>query len=85
MRIYIITLHRAQNYGSILQTLALQNKIEELGHQAFVMDYYPERFTNKGLLTRLKGKSNKLNNPILLLVAKILILPSYYKKLKFRK
>ena len=30
MRIYIITLHRAQNYGSILQTLALQNKIEEL-------------------------------------------------------
>lgn len=82
MRIYIITLHRAQNYGSILQTLALQNKIEELGHQAFVMDYYPERFTNKGLLTRLKGKSNKLNNPILLLAAKILILPSYYKKEK---
>lgn len=82
MRIYIITLHRAQNYGSLLQTLALQNKIEELGHQAFVMDYYPERFTNKGLLARLKGKSSKLKNPLFLLAAKALILPSYYKKEK---
>lgn len=82
MRIYIITLQRAQNYGSLLQTIALQNKIEELGHQAFVMDYYPERFTNKGLLARLKGKSSKLKNPLFLLAAKALILPSYYKKEK---
>lgn len=82
MRIYIITLQRAQNYGSLLQTIALQIKIEELGHQAFVMDYYPERFTNKGLLSRLKGKSSKLKNPLFLLAAKVLILPSYYKKEK---
>ena len=31
MKIYIITLQRAQNYGSLLQTIALQMKIEELG------------------------------------------------------
>ena len=80
MKIYIITLHRAQNYGSVLQTLALQNKLEEIGTEAYVMDYYPERYTNRGLLKRLKGKSAKLRNPILLLIAKCLIYPSYLKK-----
>ena len=80
MKINIITLQRAQNYGSLLQTLALQKKIEELGHEAYVMDYYPERFTNKGLLRRLKSKSPKLKNPLFLFAAKMLILPSYHKK-----
>lgn len=80
MKIYIITLHRAQNYGSVLQTLALQNKLEEVGAEAYVMDYYPERYTTKGLLKRLKNKSAKLKNPILLLAAKCLIFPSYLKK-----
>lgn len=80
MKVDIITLHRAENYGSVLQTLALQVKLEELGHDVHVLDYYPERFTNKGLLKRLKQKSDKLKNPILLLAAKILIYPSYLRK-----
>lgn len=29
MKIDVITLHRAENYGSVLQTLALQIKLEE--------------------------------------------------------
>lgn len=80
MKIDIITLHRAENYGSVLQTLALQVKLEELGHKVRILDYYPERFTNKGLLKRLKQKSDKLRNPLLLLAAKILIYPSYLRK-----
>lgn len=80
MRIDIITLHRAENYGSVLQTLALQVKLEELGHDVHVLDYYPERFTNKGLLRRLRNKSDKLKNPIFLLAAKTLIYPSYLRK-----
>lgn len=80
MKIDIITLHRAENYGSVLQTLALQIKLEELGHDVRILDYYPERFTNKGLLSRLRQKSNKLRNPILLLAAKALIYPSYLRK-----
>lgn len=52
MRIYIITLHRAENYGSVLQTLAFQLKLEQLGHEVTILDYYPYRFTNKGLLER---------------------------------
>lgn len=80
MNIDIITLHRAENYGSVLQTFALQKKIEELGHVARVLDYHPERYTNKGKLRRLKKQSKKLNNPLLLLIAKVLIYPSYWKK-----
>lgn len=86
MKIDIITLHRAQNYGSVLQAFALQKQIEKLGHQAYILDYYPERYTNKGLLKRLKNKSSRFNNPLGLLIAKLLIYPSYLKKgIQFNK
>lgn len=80
MKISIITLHRAQNYGSVLQTFALQHKLEELGHNAEILDYHPERYTNKGWLKRLKDKSPKFKNPLILLAAKALIYPSYLRK-----
>lgn len=86
MKVDIITLHRAQNYGSVLQAFALQKKIEELGHEVFVVDYYPERYTNKGLLKRLKAKSPKFKNPLFLFAAKLLIYPSYIRKgIQFNK
>lgn len=86
MKIDIVTLHRAQNYGSVLQTFALQKQIEELGHQASILDYYPERYTNKGLLKRLKNKSRSFKNPLVLLIAKLLIYPSYLRKgIQFNK
>ena len=81
MKIDVITLHRVRNYGSSLQTLATQMFLNELGCDTEIIDYYPERYSSKGLLKRLKSKSNKLrNNLILLLMAKIAIAPSYYKK-----
>lgn len=82
MKINIITLHRAENYGSVLQTFALQYKIEELGHEVKILDYHPERYTNKGLLKRLKYKSPRFKNPLFLLAAKTLIYPSYLRKNK---
>lgn len=82
MNVDIITLHHAENYGSVLQAFALQKKIEELGHVARILDYHPERYTNKGKLRRLKKQSKKFNIPLLLLIAKILIYPSYLKKNK---
>lgn len=86
MKIDIVTLHRAQNYGSVLQTFALQKQIEELGYQASILDYYPERYTNKGLLKRLKNKSRRFKNPLVLLIAKLLIYPSYLRKgIQFNK
>lgn len=86
MKIDIVTLHRAQNYGSVLQTFALQKQIEELGHQVSILDYYPDRYTNKGLLKRLKNKSSRFKNPLVLLIAKLLIYPSYLRKgIQFNK
>lgn len=39
MKVEIITRHAISNYGSLLQSLALQNTIESLGHQAEIIDY----------------------------------------------
>lgn len=81
MKIGVITLHRVRNYGSSLQTLATQNFLEQLGCNAEIIDYYPERYTSKGLLKRLKYKSKKLeHNPILLFGARVIISLSYIKK-----
>ena len=55
-KVGIITQHRVVNYGSVLQTYALQKKIEELGYDCEVIDYYPERFTPFGMLKRIKKK-----------------------------
>lgn len=39
MKIGIITVHRAYNYGSVLQCYALQEFLRSLGHEAWVIDY----------------------------------------------
>lgn len=81
MRIDIITLHRVRNYGSSLQTLALQNKLVEKGCDVEIIDYYPERYTSLGLLKRLKYKSKRLEkNPVVLLAARMIISVSYIRK-----
>lgn len=81
MRIYIITLHRTHNYGSVLQSFALQNVLlNTFGQDVIILDYSPYRYTNRGLLKKLKYKSSKFKNPLLLLAARILIYPSYIRK-----
>ena len=42
MRIGILTFHRALNYGAFLQAYALRRTILEMGHQAEVVDYWPD-------------------------------------------
>ena len=39
MKIGIITVHRAYNYGSVLQCYALQEYLKLLGHDTSVIDY----------------------------------------------
>ena len=39
MKIGIITVHRAHNYGSVLQCYALQEYLKSQGHDAWVIDY----------------------------------------------
>lgn len=39
MKIGIVTVHRAYNYGSVLQCYALQEYLKSLGHDVWVIDY----------------------------------------------
>lgn len=55
MRIGILTYHRAQNYGTVLQCYALQQVLIEMGHNVEVIDYcqpYIENFYKPHLCTR---------------------------------
>lgn len=43
MRVGIITYHRAENYGSVLQTYALSKTIEKIGYTSLVIDYHTSK------------------------------------------
>lgn len=47
MRIAIITFHRAYNYGAVLQCYALYHTLKKLGHECYVLDYWPKYFYNQ--------------------------------------
>lgn len=83
MRICILTFHRAQNYGAVLQAYALQKKIEELGHTCDILDYRCEKIENSYKLFGVKSPSPKN------VVSMLLHLPFNIKKeksfAKFRK
>lgn len=38
-RVGIVTFHRAENFGAVMQSYALQTVIERLGHEAVIIDY----------------------------------------------
>lgn len=42
MKIGILTYHRSQNYGALLQAAALRYFLSSLGHDVFFIDYWPE-------------------------------------------
>ena len=44
MRAGILTFHRAQNYGAVLQCYALSAYLKSLGCETEVVDYYPQVF-----------------------------------------
>lgn len=83
MKIYNITIHRNCNYGSVLQTYATQKTFEDLQFECETIDFVRQLDTKSGALKRLKNKSKRLSkNPILLCVAKAVMLISYIKKEK---
>lgn len=46
MKIGILTFSAAVNYGAILQTYALKDVLERMGHDVSVIDYQPDYFKN---------------------------------------
>lgn len=87
MKIDIITLHRVVNYGSVLQTYALQEVFKDKGNEVEIIDYYPERLHIMGMTKRIKDKSEKLKNNILWRnLCRIIMFPSYIMRFwVFRK
>lgn len=65
MKVAVITRHAVANYGSLLQTMATQQVIENLGHSCQIIDYVRQDETyQKRELTLLRRKPNWYGNPI---------------------
>lgn len=60
MRIGILTFHRGNNYGGILQCYALQQVLKKLGHTVEVIDYCHN--DNRGLVRKLYSKYSTADN-----------------------
>lgn len=41
MKVGILTYHRSHNYGALLQAIATRVILEQLGHEAYYIDYWP--------------------------------------------
>lgn len=42
MKIGILTYHRSHNFGALLQAIGLRKHLEDKGHEAYFVDYWPE-------------------------------------------
>ena len=77
----LLTLHRTGNYGSVLQALATQLVLEDMGFDVTVVDYYPNRNKISSMLKGLKAKKPLFErNPLALAAARAILLPSYLKR-----
>ena len=52
MRIGILTFHDEVNYGSLLQAYAMQTALQDMGHEAFIVDRWhePRQYRIYGIL-----------------------------------
>lgn len=65
-KIGILTFHYSNNYGGVLQALALHNTLKELGHDVEVINYIPQNYKPNNIIGNLGISKNiflnKLNN-----------------------
>ena len=65
MKVAVITRHAIANYGSLLQTMATQQVIENMGHSCRIIDYIrSDESYRKRELTLLRQKPQWYNNPV---------------------
>ena len=82
MKIGIITFHRANNFGAVLQCYALQETLRHLGYEAEVVDYR-EPFTELGYNPiRWDIMKQGLTRPRLMAGYLLKVLPERYKRAK---
>ena len=81
MKIGIVTYHRTNNYGACLQAVATRFVLEQMGHEVYYVDYWPDYHKEKYLLFPWKTlkKSNFLQK-----VKFVLRFIKYFKSQKRR-
>lgn len=82
MKIGILTYHRAENYGALLQAYALLTYLRSLGHDVSFVDYWPKYHSDYFKLFSWDNFSKKgLKRKVLMLIN--LLMPSKYLR-KYR-
>jgi len=82
MKIGILTYHRAENYGALLQAYALLTYLRSLGHDVSFVDYWPKYHSDYFKLFSWDNFSKKgLKGKVLMLIN--LLMPSKYLR-KYR-
>lgn len=77
MKIGILTLHRANNYGAALQCYALQQALTEVGHDVWIIDYrQPDTELSYTPISKERLRCNR-SNPVAL-AKDILLIPLFY-------
>ena len=83
-KVGIVTFHRAENNGAMLQAYALQRTINDLGNEAFILDYRDKNIEDKYSIIKLKNKNLKLK--IREIVVKcVFFITNLRKKNKFKR
>lgn len=62
MKVAIITMHAARNYGAVLQTYALQHYFYKMGYESEIINYILPNQTTNGYILNVNSKFKK--NPL---------------------
>lgn len=85
MKIGILTYHRAENYGALLQAYALKTYLQSLGHDVSFVDYWPKYHSDYFKLfpwQQIK-KRHGLRKLFFLIQLVLWLVPRYVRKKRF--
>ena len=86
MKIGILTYHRAENYGALLQAYAMKTYLQSQGHEVSFVDYWPKYHSDYFRLFPWQQLSKRSGyKKILFLIQLVLwLIPRYLRKRKFQ-
>lgn len=86
MKIGILTFHCAINYGAVLQAYALQEYLNSIGHNAYIIDYRPNYLLHPYRIFRWEEVPKSHKERIRWFVRELMVIPIRLKrKIGFRK
>lgn len=87
MKIGILTYHRAENYGALLQAYAMMTYLRSLGHDVSFVDYWPKYHSDYfRLFPKQQFAKRNLIRKIVFLIQLILwLIPRFVRKSKLQR